>query len=75
VSSLETVVSSSQPICRAPKSDGHLVNRFPQEELQTLQMKSIAAATFGGWTQEQVAAHNKRADRLERLIPELEALD
>ena len=44
-------------------------------ELQTLQMKSIAAATFGGWTHEQVAAHDKRADRLERLIRELQALD
>jgi hypothetical protein len=33
-------------------------------ELQRLQMKSIATATFGGWTSEQVAAHDKRADRL-----------
>ena len=44
-------------------------------ELQNLQMKSIAAATFGGWTREQVAAHDKRADRLERLIREFQALD
>lgn len=43
-------------------------------ELQNLQMKSIAAATFGGWTREQVAAHDKRAEHLERLIRELDAL-
>ena len=44
-------------------------------ELQNLQMKSIAAATFGGWTHEQVASHDKRAAHLRRLIRELEALD
>jgi len=44
-------------------------------ELQNLQMKSIAAATFGGWTHEQVAVHDKRAERLRLLIRELEGLD
>jgi hypothetical protein len=44
-------------------------------ELQNLQMKSIAAATFGGWTREQVAAHDRRAEHLERVIRELDALD
>lgn len=44
-------------------------------ELQSLQRESIATATFAGWTREQAAAHYKRADRLERLIRELEALD
>jgi hypothetical protein len=44
-------------------------------ELQRLQMKSIASATFGGWTNEQVAAHDKRAEPLALLIRELDALD
>ena len=44
-------------------------------ELQNLQMESIATATFAGWTREQVAAHDNRADRLERLIRELAVLD
>lgn len=43
-------------------------------ELQTTQTKSIAAATFGGWTREEEAAHNKRADRLESLLRQVELL-
>lgn len=38
-------------------------------------MKSIASATFGGWTNEQVADHDKRAERLALLIRELDARD
>jgi hypothetical protein len=44
-------------------------------ELQKLQMESIASATFGGWTTAQVAAHDKRAERLGRLVRDLEALE
>lgn len=44
-------------------------------ELQRLQMESLASATFGGWTTAQVAAHDKRAEHLERLVRDLEALD
>ena len=44
-------------------------------ELRGLQRDSIVTATFGGWTREQEAAHDERADRLERLMRELEALD
>ena len=44
-------------------------------ELQKLQMESIASATFGGWTTAQVAAHDKRAERLGRLVRDLDALE
>jgi len=34
----------------------------------------IATAIFGGWTREQLVAHDKRADRIESLLRRLEAL-
>jgi hypothetical protein len=43
-------------------------------EFQRLQMKSIANATFGGWTHEEVAAHDKRANRIAALRRQLDAL-
>ena len=44
-------------------------------ELRRLQTESIVTATFGGWTSEEVAAHDERSERLRRLMYELEALD
>lgn len=44
-------------------------------ELQRLLLESFASATFGGWTTTQVAAHDERAERLERLVRELDAVD
>jgi hypothetical protein len=43
-------------------------------ELETMQTKSIAAATFGGWTREQEVAHDKRVDRPESLLRQVEPL-
>ena len=44
-------------------------------ELQSLQMESKREAVFGGWTRAAEEAHQRRADRLHRLVKELEALD
>jgi hypothetical protein len=44
-------------------------------DLQSLQMESRREAVFGGWTRAAEEAHQRRADRLHRLIKELEALD
>ena len=44
-------------------------------ELRKQQMESMIKATFGGWTRDQMAAHDERAERLRRLTRELEALD
>ena len=45
------------------------------KELQSFQMESNREAVFGGWTHAAEEAHQRRADRLERLVKELEALD
>jgi hypothetical protein len=45
------------------------------KELQSFQMESRREAVFGGWTRAAEEAHQRRADRLHRLINELEALD
>jgi hypothetical protein len=44
-------------------------------ELQGFQLESNREAVFGGWTRAAEEAHQRRADRLERLIKELDALD
>ena len=44
-------------------------------ELNRLQMESNREATFGGWTRVAQDEHNSRADDIERLARELEALD
>jgi hypothetical protein len=44
-------------------------------ELQTMQTKPIAAATFCDWTHEQEVAHDKRADRLEKFTTPSGTLD
>jgi uncharacterized protein YukE len=44
-------------------------------ELQSLQMESRREAVFGGWTRAAEEAYQRRADRLHRLVKELEALD
>jgi len=38
-------------------------------------MESFADGAFSGWPPKQEAAHSERADRLSRLVHELEALD
>jgi len=43
-------------------------------ELNRLQMESNREATFGGWTRVAQDEHDRRADHIERLIKELEAL-
>jgi len=43
--------------------------------LRKQQLESFADGAFRGWPPEQEAAHNERADRLRRLVLELEALD
>jgi hypothetical protein len=45
------------------------------KELQGFQMESKRDAVFGGWTRAAEDAYNKRANRLDRLIRELEVLD
>jgi hypothetical protein len=45
------------------------------KELQSFQMESNREAVFGGWTRAAEEAHQRRADRLERLIKELEVID
>ena len=44
-------------------------------ELQNFQLESNRDAVFGGWTRAAEEAHQRREDRLERLVKELEALD
>jgi hypothetical protein len=44
-------------------------------ELHGLQLKSMADATYVGWTGEQLVAQQKRFDRISVLQRELEALD
>jgi hypothetical protein len=44
-------------------------------ELQSFQLESNREALFGGWTRAAEEAHQTRADRLERLVKELQALD
>lgn len=44
-------------------------------ELQSFQLESNREAVFGGWTRAAEEAHQRRADQLERLVKELEALD
>jgi hypothetical protein len=43
--------------------------------LRKQQLESFADGIFSGWPPEQEAAHDERADRLSRLVLELEALD
>ena len=43
-------------------------------QLHRLQLKSVAAATFVGWTHEQEVAHWERSDRISVLQRELDAL-
>jgi uncharacterized protein YukE len=45
------------------------------KELQSFQMESRREAVFGGWTRAAEEAYQRRADRLHRLVKELEALD
>ena len=45
------------------------------KELQSFQLESNREAVFGGWTRAAEEAHQRRADRLHRLVKELEALD
>lgn len=45
------------------------------KELQSFQMESKRDAVFGTWTRAAEDAYERRADRLERLAKELEALD
>jgi hypothetical protein len=45
------------------------------KKLQAQQSESFATGTFGGWTPEQEAAHEKRSSRLALLVLELDALD
>jgi hypothetical protein len=45
------------------------------KKLQAQQLESFATGTFGGWTPEQEAAHEKRSSRLALLVLELDALD
>lgn len=44
-------------------------------ELRKAHMESNREATFGGWTREAEAAHERRADRIATLVRELAALD
>jgi hypothetical protein len=44
-------------------------------KLRKQHYEAIANATFGGFTQQQEAAHERRANHMESLIRELEALD
>jgi hypothetical protein len=44
-------------------------------ELQRVQTESNREATFGGWTREAEAAHERRAVRIADLCRELDALD
>jgi hypothetical protein len=44
-------------------------------ELQSFQFESNREALFGGWTRAAEDAYERRADRLKRLVKELEALD
>jgi hypothetical protein len=43
-------------------------------ELHSAQSKSYRDATFGGWTRETEAAHDRRADRIAALCRQLDAL-
>jgi hypothetical protein len=45
------------------------------KELQSFQTESKRDAVFGAWTRAAEDAYERRADRLERLVKELEALD
>jgi hypothetical protein len=45
------------------------------DELRKDQMESNRQATFGGWTREAEAAHERRADRMAILRRQLAALD
>jgi hypothetical protein len=44
-------------------------------ELHGQQLRSMADATFVGWTSEQLAAHQKRSDRISQLQRDLDARD
>jgi hypothetical protein len=44
-------------------------------ELRKQQLEDAAEALFGGLTREQEAEHQERAERLARLVLELETLD
>jgi hypothetical protein len=44
-------------------------------ELRKQQLEDGAEALFGGLTREQEDAHRERADRLARLVHELDTLD
>jgi hypothetical protein len=44
-------------------------------ELRSFLVESNREAVFGGWTHAAEEAHQRRADRLECLVKELEALD
>jgi hypothetical protein len=44
-------------------------------ELHKLQLKSIADATYLGWTREETVEHQKRSDHIAVLQRELSALD
>ena len=44
-------------------------------QLRKQQLESFADGAFTGWPPEQEATHQERAERLARLVLELEALD
>ncbi len=44
-------------------------------ELRKQQLEAAADALFGAWTRVQEAAHQERAERLARLVLELDTLD
>jgi len=57
----------------APQTRAELLAEIT--ELRRMQSEDQAEATFGCWTREQEVAHQERADRLERLVRELDTLD
>ena len=58
------------------ESESRRANLFSQiSDLRELQRQSLATATFGGWTTEETAIHDKRADQLTRLIHEVDVLE
>ena len=57
----------------APHTRAELVAEIT--ELRGLQLESSTDALFGCCTREQEAAHQERADRLARLVRELDTLD
>jgi len=57
----------------APHTRAELVAEI--SELRRLQLETASNATFGCWTREEQAEYQERANRLTRVVLELEALD